>query len=454
MGPMLCHQPSLLLAMGAVSAPQYVSRRMAQRHTWHEYPNIGMPSEVCVCFVVRSGSAPARLTEALEREHSSYSDMLLAESISWNESRVRGPTLSLAWWLRYAARKLPHAHFVAKIDDDAYIHVPDLVVLLRQTHVAAGPSSNVYLGVLTYYNWYPRIFERTRHAWTLGQALGASARCRLNDHLHLPAHVRACGPDGCGRCVGPFAFASGFLIVLSRALLASTVASDALTSEEARLLSLDLALLPDKHGQRQMLIMEDVWLGSMLYRFPPPGPIHYVSLLGSRGRRLHVDTWDLRLSRSAMLVHNPNKAASRILAIHAAMERVHCSFPPRLQCASIAPTSKERLLRAYEARRSTQQHTWCTVQIADTAPGASDAAQPPVRGCCRLDDSLKKNQSCSFIFGSNSWTHPYDLAAQRLEAHGRACFSPFGRRGAQALDRATCSKRPNVRALVRPFPFA
>ena len=77
-------------------------------------------------------------------------------------------------------------------------------------------------------------------------------------------------------------------------------------------------------------VMEDVWLGSVLHRSPPAAPVRYVSLLGGRGGSplhlpcispasrlylgryvsllggrggLYVDAWDMRLTRSAMLVH-------------------------------------------------------------------------------------------------------------------------------------------------------
>ena len=44
--------------------------------------------------------------------------------------------------------------------------------------------------------------------------------------------------------------------------------------------------------------MEDVWLGSMLHRFPLSKPVRYVSLLGDRVGQLYVDAWDFRIARS------------------------------------------------------------------------------------------------------------------------------------------------------------
>ena len=65
----------------------------------------------------------------------------------------------------------------------------------------------------------------------------------------------------------------------------------------------------DKAGAQQTQLMEDVWLGSVLYRFPLSTPLTYVSLHG-----LHVDAWDLRLTRTALLIHNPNKRPGDSLA--------------------------------------------------------------------------------------------------------------------------------------------
>ena len=239
MADAICRQPALLLALGTISPPPFSQRRLAQRLTWMRWPNVGTsaPASICCVFVVRSGGAPAGHAGLLERERASFGDTLLADSIAWNESRVRGPVLVLAWWLQYAARALRHARFVGKVDDDAYLHAPDVEALLRQAS-ALGPSAHVYLGVLTFYHWYPRIFEVTQHGWSLGAALERPAArwCRANA-LKLAAHVEACGAEGCGRCVGPFVFASGFLVVLSLPLAASLVAGGGLAAEEAAMQS-------------------------------------------------------------------------------------------------------------------------------------------------------------------------------------------------------------------------
>ena len=112
-----CPQADLLLALGIVSAPDYHGRRMAQRHSWMRWSNVGHgPSDsVCASFVVRAGAAPVGMANALRREARVHGDVLLMHSIAYNESRVRGPLLSLAWWLLYAAAELRHARFVLSL---------------------------------------------------------------------------------------------------------------------------------------------------------------------------------------------------------------------------------------------------------------------------------------------------------------------------------------------------
>lgn len=155
MAPLCAQQPELLLALGVLSSPDYHGRRMAQRHSWMRWPNVGRfnDSAICATFVVRAGGAPLGVATALRREAATHGDTLLVSDISYNENRVRGPLLSLIYWLLFAAAKLRHATFVGKLDDDAYIHAIDLERLLRTTHAQLSPSAHVYMGVLTWYHW-------------------------------------------------------------------------------------------------------------------------------------------------------------------------------------------------------------------------------------------------------------------------------------------------------------
>ena len=69
---LLCSQPDLVLALGIVSAPSHHGRRMAQRHSWMRWPNVGHREGAAICgaFIVRSGGAPFGIATALPRTNS------------------------------------------------------------------------------------------------------------------------------------------------------------------------------------------------------------------------------------------------------------------------------------------------------------------------------------------------------------------------------------------------
>ena len=87
-----------------------------------------------------------------------------------------------------------------------------------------------------------------------------------------------CHHAGCGACVGPFPFAAGFLVILSTPLAAALTRSPGLRSDLAALRAIDPTQLVSRQGRKQGKLMEDIWLGSLLYRFPPPQPVRYVAL--------------------------------------------------------------------------------------------------------------------------------------------------------------------------------
>lgn len=91
-------------------------------------------------------------------------------------------------------------------------------------------------------SWYPKLFDETRHAWGYDQALTAGKWCRNND-LRLPALEASCGAEGCGRCIGPFVFASGFLMVLSQPLLTAITSHDALAADAEALRAINVATI-------------------------------------------------------------------------------------------------------------------------------------------------------------------------------------------------------------------
>ena len=199
--------PPPLIAIGVLSAPLFVERRDSLRATWMRWPEVGRGKPVRVLFVVRSLGASAALTCQLDAEQRHYGDIAHV-AVPWNETRLRGPVLSLAAWLEFASQRFGASPFVAKMDDDAYIHVADLTTLLRSVAAASSNTPLTYFGTMSWFHWYPEIFERSGFGWTFSEAW-QMGMCRNQSDAE-----RRCKGRGCGGCVGPFPFASGFLIVV------------------------------------------------------------------------------------------------------------------------------------------------------------------------------------------------------------------------------------------------
>ena len=300
------------VAIGIISAPTFIERRAAIRATWLSHCSIGR--EIAARFVIRALNAPPPLDRLLSSETLDFGDVFRAQSVPWNETRLRGPVLSLHAWLRHAVGTFPRTPFVAKVDDDSYVQPAELAVLARAVSASVGPERPVYLGVFTYFSWFPTIFERSGYGWSYGQALGA----RWCSNATFVA--RTCG-DNCGLCVGPFPFGSGFLLLLSRSLAGHLLESPGVDDDLARLRR--AKTLPTRKGGVQEKVMEDIWLGSALFRFPPPNPVAYVNILGGG---VTSDDWALNTLRSALLVHIKGKVTGQVLAVHDFMQSAdHCA---------------------------------------------------------------------------------------------------------------------------------
>ena len=124
--------------------------------------------------------------------------------------------------------------------------------------------------------------------------------------------------------MGPFQFASGYLIVLSTPAAAwLTRDAGTLHNDVARLRG--AGGLVSRSGKPKTKVMEDVWLGSLLFRDPPPQPLSFATLLGGRG--LISDEWGLRTTRQAVLTHLKAKSLPRLLTLYAYTRQHHCPAP-------------------------------------------------------------------------------------------------------------------------------
>ena len=295
------------LAVGVISAPEYVHRRAVLRATWM---SLDGGNDVCANFVIRARGAPIHLDKLLNAETTIHGDILRVD-VPWDETRMRGPVLTLAAWVRHAALHLPHARFIAKVDDDSYLHAPGLATLLRGHVEHAAPHARTYLGTLTWYSWFANKWDRCGFGWTWHGSMGMGQNCRNTTW----ASTRCV--TGCGSASGPFPFAAGYLVVLSNPLAKAIAASPALDEEISRLSS--ATVLHTHKGYRHTQIFEDVWLGSFVHRFvaPAPSPITYVQLFRSETVvDLDQTQWASTVRPSALLVHIRSKEPRIFLAVH------------------------------------------------------------------------------------------------------------------------------------------
>ena len=274
----------LLLAMGIVSAPEYLERRAASRATWLTWSNVCHSG--CAFraqFVVRAAGAPPSIDRLLQTEQTAYGDILRVD-VRWNETRLRGPVLSVAAWLTHAARAFASARLIAKLDDDAYLHTPALETLLLQVLSRAPSPDGIYMGPMSWFHWQPQIFERSGFGWTYTMAWSLGRACR-----NVTQAEERCQWRGCGACVGPFPFASGYLAILSTALATELTTSDALLADLPRLQA--APSLVTRTGGVQFKVMEDIWLGSLLHRHPTRRPVTFVALSERDDNSLISDGW-------------------------------------------------------------------------------------------------------------------------------------------------------------------
>lgn len=280
------------VAVGVVSAPSHIRHRTVLR-SWLSLPD--SDAATLSLFAVRSGGAPQRVSESLIAEQREHEDMLLLPTVAWDETRLRGTVLTLAAWLEHAATHL-RARFVAKVDDDLYLHAPRLASMLRALRPLGDHS---YLGALAWHGWRPALWDACGFGWT---ATLSSSNLKREGCDKAQAEV-----------AGPFPFAIGYLVVLSAPLVAAAVASPAYAAELARLRAF-------RPARRELGINEDVWLGSFLHRHLHSLPIAFVDLSSfegivdlGRGRRRAPD---LMIPRSAVAVHVKSKEVGAFLAVH------------------------------------------------------------------------------------------------------------------------------------------
>jgi hypothetical protein len=271
-GCLECGQPSpagaLRILVGVLTAPfgSGAKRRQAIRETWMHYSDVGQ--QLVVCFALGSQGLSRRARRKLD-----------APDVLWLETADAG-ILSMhkvfQWWRAAASGAASFTH-AAKVDDDSYLHVPNLLNALSS--LASVP--HLVLGGLAHAGYNPQTFRMCGWQWQRG---GAAWR------------ARKCASRGFSE---PFPFPLGALQVLSRSLFrAIGTAREIRAFAEAANASADL---------RKRESNEDVALGFWVATLAKQGRLN-VTFHGVNARATNLGCF-----RNAGLYRNPSADA---LVIH------------------------------------------------------------------------------------------------------------------------------------------
>ena len=119
-----------ILSIGVITVPEQVERHALLRATWLRTPWVGDGGPVTAHFFAGGRRVRLWLDMQLNTEHAQHADILRVP-VPWDESRLRGPVLALAAFITHAAQTM-RARYIAKVDDDSYVHVAGLEYLMRR----------------------------------------------------------------------------------------------------------------------------------------------------------------------------------------------------------------------------------------------------------------------------------------------------------------------------------
>ena len=308
-------------ALGIVSAPSArgVARRAAIRDSW---PHILHPAFV-VKFVLRCGGLAGVTHSTLMQE----AGVICADSVSASETRLRGPILALAWWLRFALAQWPYCRFICKADSDTWLVLPDLHHQLAGiiAHDRKDAGRFAYYGSFGFFSLVDvdRPVARYVHR-------GFAPRFDLALKLLRKYVIPLCTQDNTSsaRCAGPFPFAYGPIVALGRGIVEQLVAERQFADEIERLPQ----LIPgdaSASSPTAELATEDVWLGSALWRFVGANAPLRLYMLSGEQRWLYSDDHGLRVRPYIVAWHNRNKNLGRmkLLGLHYNLGH-HCPIDP------------------------------------------------------------------------------------------------------------------------------
>ena len=172
----------LRLLVGVMSAPSMRARRDAIRSTWFSW--VGTHNTVACFAFGRVGPLPAELA-ALDAEAAATRDVIFLPNASdgcngrhMHISKLHG------WWARAAAfvRAVDTLRYVAKVDDDAYLHLPNLHHDLRRLDCV----EHFVYGTIAWIGIRPYPLSKCGYSWP--QDAGVFLKRGCHTRGHRPPH--------------------------------------------------------------------------------------------------------------------------------------------------------------------------------------------------------------------------------------------------------------------------
>jgi hypothetical protein len=161
------------LLLGVHNAPASRQRRDAIRGSWMRWPSVGRTT--VVCFLLGQDALAPVLLQSLLDEQKEFGDLLMLPNAS--DDCILSIPKAYAWW-QQSARMLSKAAgvlHVAKVDDDSFVHVPNL-----EAEVAAlRCHSQLYYGVMAHTGFNPLEFNTCGFSWMVQQSCGAVESHRM-----------------------------------------------------------------------------------------------------------------------------------------------------------------------------------------------------------------------------------------------------------------------------------
>lgn len=241
---------STFIALGIVSNVMWQNsfdRRKWIRQTFMTYPNVGqsMPTTFVIGMLQTDLSRiPQHIENGLVSEQEQFHDLLLLQTVPERKS----PCLKTMAWYKWAVRAYPTATFIAKTDDDAYVHTLKLEHNMRR--FASNPL--VYIGSTLWGSYIPTIFEACARRMGPMMTMGGMKE-------------EKCLERG---AIGPYPYAVGMLQVLSYQVASWMVNQSEFAEFERRATAATKPPMMD-HG-------EDMVIGMFLYNSPwPLMPLHW-----------------------------------------------------------------------------------------------------------------------------------------------------------------------------------